>query len=486
MIDLNNVSFNYVGEQREKGLKNINLHIKKGEVVLLCGASGCGKTTLTRMINGLIPHFYPGELTGEVTVDGKNPAKIKLQELAQTVGSVFQNPRSQFFSTNTTAEMAFGCENQGIEPAIIRERINKTVDELKLDKLMNRDIFQLSGGEKQKIACGSVSVTQNDIYVLDEPSSNLDIQAIEELKEQISYWKKAGKTIIIAEHRLYYLSELVDRFIYLQEGRITGDYRAEKLKKITTEKLNKMGLRPFSLGQIKLTAKEKNVTDKLILKDFHFQYKQAERAALSIQKLEIPKNAVIAIIGHNGAGKSTFARCLCGLEKKNQGKLIFEKKALDRKARLKKSYLVMQDVNHQLFTESVVDEVLLSMKNPVAATAHRYLEQMGILELASVHPLSLSGGQKQRVAIASALASEKELVVFDEPTSGLDLGHMQAVASCLTALAAQQKSIFVISHDFELLAHCCDYVIQLEQGRVVKQYSLTHESFPELMAFFRK
>ena len=179
MIEFKNVSFHYGGEQGTgEGVDNINLTVETGEVVVLCGPSGCGKTTLTRLINGLAPHFYPGELEGEVRVDGVCVSTAPLSETSRLVGSVFQNPKSQFFNVDTTGELVFGCENFGLERDEIRRRLDKTVEDMKLDALLGRNIFELSGGEKQQIACGSVYTAQPEVYVLDEPSSNLDKKAI--------------------------------------------------------------------------------------------------------------------------------------------------------------------------------------------------------------------------------------------------------------------------------------------------------------------
>ena len=188
MIEIKNVEFHYTGLDKG-GLKNINLKIKNGECVLLCGASGCGKTTLTRLINGLIPHFYKGELKGEVIVNDKKIGEQELYSLAGMVGSVFQNPRSQFFSVDTDGEITFGPENLGLQKEEILKRKKSVITELNLHELMNRSLFDLSGGEKQKIACGSVAALLPQIILLDEPSSNLDWSAIRDLREMIKLWK---------------------------------------------------------------------------------------------------------------------------------------------------------------------------------------------------------------------------------------------------------------------------------------------------------
>lgn len=175
MIELTDVSFRY--DNSEQGaLHHVNFIAGKGECVLLCGASGCGKTTITRLINGLIPHFYEGELSGDVVVDGLKVKEEELYTIAAKVGSVFQNPRSQFFCLDTTGEIAFGCENMGLPEEVIRERMDRVTEELHLQQLLGRNIFKLSGGEKQRVACASVSAMEPDVFVLDEPTSNLDLE----------------------------------------------------------------------------------------------------------------------------------------------------------------------------------------------------------------------------------------------------------------------------------------------------------------------
>ena len=208
MIELRNISFSYQG-QKHGSLHNINLTIKDGECILFCGRSGCGKTTITRLINGLIPHFYIGELQGKVLIDNHDISELPMYEIATKVGSVFQNPRTQFFNVDTDSEIAFGIENESLPPKELVKRVKQTTKELDIENLRDRNIFELSGGEKQKIAFASVYAMNPEIYLLDEPSSNLDMTSIIELQEHIRLIKEQGKTILIAEHRLYYLMDIV-------------------------------------------------------------------------------------------------------------------------------------------------------------------------------------------------------------------------------------------------------------------------------------
>ena len=484
MIQFNNVSFSYARSEELSGLHDINLTINDGETILLCGESGCGKTTLTRLINGLIPHYYEGSLSGEVLINGKDIGKLPLYETAKLVGSVFQNPRSQFFNVDTTSEIAFGCENRGLPEDEINKRIAETVSDFRIESLADRIIFQLSGGEKQKIACASVSACHPDVFVLDEPSSNLDAAAIEDLRKLISFWKRKGKTVIAAEHRLYYLRELADRIIYMQDGRIERVYSAQELKTLPCDTLSGMGLRPLYLEALHQDGCPfTDVQRQLLISNFEFAYKR-QPPAVWIDTLHIPQGGVIAVIGPNGAGKTTFARCLCGLAKHCRGTLADDSRVCNRKARLKCCYMVMQDVNHQLFTESVLDEVLLGMPEKDENKAGEILSALDLLPMKERHPMSLSGGQKQRVAIASAVASEKEIIIFDEPTSGLDLRHMHEVSTNIRKLQTAGKTQFVISHDLEFILRSCTHVLHLDQGRVCNEYPLDEAGVEKLKSFF--
>lgn len=484
MIQLENVTFTYNGSEEKGNLKNINLSIRQGEVILLCGESGCGKTTLTRLINGLIPWYYEGELNGIVRVDGKEIREQPLHILSRKIGSVFQNPRSQFFNVDTTSEIAFSCENQGLPEDEIRERIHQTVSLFQIENLIDRNIFHLSGGEKQKIACASVSAGEPEIFVLDEPSSNLDVAAIEDLKHIISCWKSAGKTVIIAEHRLYYLMELADRIIYMQNGEIRREWTTADFLGLSQREVENLGLRPASLKQIYELHIEKSFGFGVYqLKQMDFAYK-GEQQSLHIPAVNFTKGTAIAVIGKNGAGKSTFLRCLCGLEKRCSGEVQDNGKSYSLRKWAKNCYLVMQDVNHQLFTESVFDEIVLGADNADTNKVEQVMERLDLISFRERHPMSLSGGQKQRVAIAGAIFSDKKMLLLDEPTSGLDFRHMEQVAELMQQLKQQGKTLLIVTHDPEFILKTCDNIIRIEDGTIAEQYSLDTAEMGKLLDFF--
>ena len=483
MIEIKNVSFSYQSGAASGGVRDVSLAVPDGQVVVLCGESGCGKTTLTRLINGLIPHYFEGELTGCVEINGQNVTAQPLYDTARLAGSVFQNPRSQFFNVDTTSEITFGCENLGMPREEILRRLEHTVSVLHLEKLLDRSIFELSGGEKQKIACAGAFIMEPNVFVLDEPSANLDADAVLDLRGMIAYLKSLGKTVVLSEHRLYYLHGLADRYVYLKDGRIAGDYTSKAFDALGSEARRAMGLRALSLRELAVRRDTRPAAQTAELHGFRFAYKNAPET-LHIGDAAIPYGGITGIIGHNGAGKSTFSRCFCGLEKRC-GTVSVDGTVFRAKDRLNRCYMVMQDAGHQLFTESVLDEVLISLPDEDEAAAKDILAQLDLTPYLDRHPASLSGGQKQRLAIASAIAAERSVVFLDEPTSGLDHRHMLQTAELLHALRRGGKSVYVITHDPELIAECCTDTLRMEDGRIAESYPMDAAGMEKIRTFFR-
>ena len=458
MIKFENVN---VTMQGKRILSDINLEIQDGEFVLICGESGCGKTTMTKLINGLLPHFVRDvSVDGTITVCGKNVAEMPMYEIAELVGSVFQNPRTQFFYTNSNAEMAFGLENRGVEPENIRKRIKNTINELDIEKLEDRDVFSMSGGEKQLLAFASVYAMNPQIYVLDEPSANLDIAAMEKLSERMKIIKEKGHTVIVAEHRLAWIQKFADRIIYMKEGCIEQEFTSDEFKALSDLKRKQMGLRSIVPEQIQIPEITGNSED-AVLQICNLSCKRKKQMIFQNISLSARAGDIIGITGKNGAGKSTFCNCLCGLLKPKGGEILYQGKKLSEKARTKLFGMVMQEVNHQLFSDSVKNECLLANEDASEREIRELLEEFDLKEYAEYHPMILSGGQRQRLAICQAVMSGKKLLIFDEPTSGLDFRHMCQVEKLMKQLSEEKYIIIVVTHDYEFLNRACKRYIRI-------------------------
>ena len=460
MIQFQNVS---AAIQGSRILDNINLAVNDGEFVLLCGESGCGKTTLTRLVNGLIPHFVKDvEIDGTVTVEGLDIAKSPMYKIAESVGSVFQNPKTQFFNTDSSAEIAFGLENIGTDRDSMYKRVAKTIADLEIENLADRSVFSLSGGEKQLLAFASVYAMNPQVYVLDEPSANLDHEAMGKLRRILEIVKKGGHTVLIAEHRLSYLSGLADRIIYLKAGRIEKEFTAAEFADLSESERTAMGLRSIRSEEIKIPERTFMQPDPS-LAVHHISAKRKKRLILNDLSLSANNGDIIGIVGKNGSGKSTFCSSLCGLLPAVSGEVIFHGKKLTRRARTRQFGMVMQDVNHQLFSDSVKNECLSANPSTTDKEIRELLESFDLLDCIDRHPLTLSGGQRQRLAICQALLGKKKFLIFDEPTSGLDFRHMCQVTEWMKRLARQGYILFVITHDYEFLNRACNCYIQIGQ-----------------------
>ena len=315
---------------------------------------------------------------------------------------------------------------------------------------------------------------------MDEPSSNLDASSILDLRATLAFWKSQGKTVIVSEHRLYYLRGLADRFIYITAGKVEKDYSAAEFERLTEQQRVNLGLRSFILEDLLPPKALPPAREQMELHNF-----KNEPETLHIRECEIPANRIVGIIGKNGAGKSTFSRCFCGLEKRC-GEVIWNGRTYRPKDRLNTCYMVMQEVNHQLFTETVLDEVLISMEEENQEQAEEILAKLDLIGFKDRHPMSLSGGQKQRVAIASAIASKRSILFFDEPTSGLDYKHMKEVANVLRQVRDTGITVYVITHDLELILDCCTDIVHFENGSIIDQFQMDEAGLEKIRNYFIK
>ena len=475
-------------------ITNLNLTIQPGESVLICGGSGSGKSSVIRLLNGLIPKYHEGTLTGQVvhTSTNGNEHIISHEELFETgrfTATVFQNPRTQFFTTNVTSELAFACENYGMDPQEIKDRMMRVVDEINISHLLGKNLFHISGGEKQRVACGCSMMSEPDLYLFDEPTSNLSPQAIDEFREVYASLRRKGATLVVAEHRLYFLRGLVDRVIIMTDGRIEREMTGDEFWALSDDERSQYGLRDLTAPQepelptivangqttelshalaASITSDNAGPADNplepAVLEIRNLQFSYGKKLVLDIPELRLPAGKIIVVAGPNGAGKSTFASVLTGLEKA-RGTISYRGEKLTPKKRLAHSYMVMQDVHRQLFGTTVRGEVTVdsAASSVDLAQVDDLLKEFDLLQLADRHPMSLSGGQKQRVVIATAKACQKDIVVFDEPSSGLDYQHMVAIAHTLRELAAHGKVVLVITHDYELMNLCGDLILHLNK-----------------------
>ena len=479
MILLKDVS--YAWEDGRTALKNINLEIKKGEFVLISGKSGSGKSTLGSVMNGLIPHYYKGKMQGEAFVSGKDISKLSLHEIGHTVGTVFQDPRSQFFTTTTDEEIAFGLQTICKSRDEIKQRVAEVYAELDIKELKGKSVFELSSGQKQKIAIASIYAMNPKVLILDEPSANLDMKATFDLFLILEKLKKKGTTVVLIEHRLYYVKSLFDRFLLMKDGEIAQDLSREEVIHLEGEFWDKNGLRTLELEEYRISEKKDSyqLNDESISgKGLKFCYPSTTKLGnkkkqyiLNHLDFNMEYGKAIGLIGLNGTGKTTFARVISGLEKIKEGKIWAEKdKPLNRKDLMAMSYFVFQDSDYQLFSESVLDEMLLGMegkdKKENTQKAKSILSVLGLDKYIDKHPFALSRGEKQRLTIACGMMKQAKIFIYDEPTSGCDKDSMLSVAKLIEEQLKNGITVLVISHDFEFLANTVSKLWVMGDGKI--------------------
>ncbi len=463
VITAKDLAFTYCHGQ-QTACQMANCQITSGQLIVLCGQSGSGKSTFLKLLNGLIPDYYAGELQGRLEVADCQAGKDTIETFSQSVASVFQNPASQFFYREVQHELVFPCENQGLEPSLIMGRLKTLAQDFDFQDLLDRDMFHLSGGQKQRVAIATAIMQGTAIMVFDEPTANLDQAGIKAVKTYLGQLKAAGKTIIIAEHRLHYLTDLADQFFYFDQGRLADVLTSKDLLDLKDQDRCALGLRRLELADLIPALAEKSSSDhydtshELQIK--HLTVKAGSRTLCQIDQLSFAAGKISGITGPNGLGKSQLVAYLAGILEDKKACISFQGTPLSAKDRLQKTSLVMQDVSLQLFAESVLKEVNLG--HDVHPETEAVLERLGLANLLERHPASLSGGEQQRVMIAASLLSEKDLLIFDEPSSGLDLLQMETLAHLLDDLKAQNKVVILISHDEELLATVCDSIYQMK------------------------
>lgn len=459
MLKLSNVSISYGSEAV---VNNVTMCVKPGEVYVISGVSGCGKSTIIKAINGIIPHFTPAQIEGSIHYKEHDVVGMDMADRSSYIASVFQNPKNQFYANNTSDEMAFSLENKKCERSEILSRIEKYTKLLHTTHLLNRDIFKLSGGEKQMVAITSVACMNVDVYLFDEPSSSLDATSITHLLHAIRVLKELGKIVIIAEHRLYYVKDIMDCLCIVKDKKLVtlrkADISEELLLEYHLRSMNKIELTDIlhhGYTNKSMLDKTYDANAKIVCTNYSYSY--TPRHVVFDMNLSF-ENDVYFLIGKNGIGKTTFIRSMCGLQKRCKGKCFYHG------IRIKKAYqsisIVMQDVNYQLFTESVWEELSIVSDDEQRKT--KVLSKLGLIDKKDVHPHSLSGGEKQRLAISLCMVSNKPIVILDEPTSGLCKMNMMKIIQFLHMMKDEGKTILIITHDYEFIHACGGHILHFE------------------------
>ena len=507
MLTLRNLSVFY---DENQVVHAINLNVSPGECVVLTGESGSGKSSIINAVNGLGARYDNARIEGTITLDDDELTQKQIYEIAMLVSSVFQNPKTHFFNVDTTQELLFFLENTGVPKQNMQKRLQDVLSLFPIAHLLNRSIFELSGGEKQILCLASAYISGCKLILLDEPTSNLDHISIALLADMLKRLKQQGITLLIAEHRLYYLRDILDRLVHIQNGEIQRCYTQEEFAHLTCDELHARGLRsnsddaltvPELLPGATNTSAEPGTEagtelhsepgteagaelhsepgteagteagtelriEKLALS---FSAQRNVRAnGLFISGVTFQTNNIYGIVGKNGCGKSSFIKSLIGVMKRSKETVFYQGKQCNKRRRIALSSLVMQDVNSQLFSESVEHELTLTHTNMTEASLDELLEQLNIRAFKQAHPMSLSGGQKQRVAIATSVVDGAALMFFDEPTSGMDYKNMLAISRCIQALKNRKRIIFIVSHDVEFLNLTCDYALNIERFAAVQ------------------
>lgn len=316
MIQIDELKYRY-SDSAVWALRDTSFSVGNGELIVLTGKSGCGKSTLFRCINGLCPNFFEGEKAGGVFLMGKEISLMRIGDISKMAASVFQNPESQFFTTDVLSDLVFACENYGISKENIQACMDSVVALLSLEPLLGRKLAELSGGEKQKVAIASALMLNADILLMDEPSSNLDYQSIRLLKDTLAGLKAEGYTIMVIEHRLYYLKDICDRLIVLENGEIVRTYEREALTVSDNNAFHEQGLRGVHLFQNAVRGSHaQNAPNPLLaLEGIRFGYQKGTDILQGIDLCVYPGDR-IALLGKNGCGKTTMGKILCGLKKR--------------------------------------------------------------------------------------------------------------------------------------------------------------------------
>ena len=516
-VSIDSVSYAYTTGAQV--LTDVSLAPAAGSLTLVCGASGSGKSTLVRLVNGLVPHFHHGRRDGEVLVEGREVADTPIEQMGRVTATVFQDPATQFFTTTVADELAFAPQNYQVPAQEIRRRRLRAVEELGIEDLLGRDLKGLSGGQLQKVACAQALVQDTPVVLLDEPTSNLDPRAIEDVRAAVARLRELGRTVVVAEHRVYFLEGLADEVVLMQDGRVAGRMSGADFYAMGEERRS-LGLRTLERPELRVP-----VTPVAALRDGgpgdggtvpgaggapgtgaalgagdapgvragvapgtggadvpgtgdvpgagaaarpagpgegRTGGAQGGQGGLLVEDLVVERGGrrILDIASLRfPAGAITGVTGVNGIGKTTLARAVCRLQRARRGARVT---LDGQELRHGqafLVMQDVHRQLFAESVSQEASAPQ--LERLDLAGLAERHPLSLSGGQKQRLVIATAVDQDARVIVLDEPTSGVDYRHLLTIAAELRSLADEGRVVVVISHDIEFLNECADHVIEI-------------------------
>lgn len=494
MLKIDNLSYRYPS-RKQFTLKNINLTLADGEMLLLAGRSGCGKSTLIKAISGLLGSEERGELQGAIYLQGEDISKWPPEKTGQMVGTVYQSPDDQLFAMTVADEVGFALENQGEEPEVIARKVSETLELVGLGGFEDYSIHKLSGGQRQRLALASILVTRPGLLILDEPVSQMNPQGVQSFMQLlVSLNREAGIAILMIEHRVNELCKYFSRLAVMQDGRIVYDGLVKDAWQAMTGRTD-LGLREpqtvklcRALQLSELTTDEGRIVQMLHsecepaaaaaqaqpagqqqplieARDLYYTYPGSKEPTLKKLQFTLYQGQITAIMGFNGAGKSTLMNLLGGLTQTQQGSMLLEGKPVDKQ--LGKIGYLRQEPDLMLLADTVREELCWKNHMITQQELQQLLEHMNLAEYADDFPLALSKGQRLRVVLGAMLAKKPALLLLDEPTTGQDEQSLAEIRRLLLAYKEQGGSIFICTHDMELAAQVADRVIVLCAGQII-------------------
>jgi energy-coupling factor transport system ATP-binding protein len=482
-LAIDHLTFRY-WRRAEDALSDVSLSLERGQVMLVAGSSGCGKTTLMRCINGLIPHTYKGDLTGDLRLFGRSLREMGMEEVSQTVGTLLQDPERQILGSYVLNEVAFGLESLGIPREEIVPRVEKALARLKIGHLRDRETFGTSGGEKQKIALAGILAMEPKILLLDEPLASLDPASAHEALQAFRQLADEGIAVMIVEHRVEDVLAIHPEIVlYMDEGRIVYQGDADGLMqtvdyhriKLPAAAVMQRALRDPAPVFEPAVHPGSEIEQLVQFEGVHFRYREEEPEVLRGLDFSINKGDVIAVLGHNGSGKTTMVKHALGLLKPTDGRVLLEGRDTRQSTVAQAAHTigyVFQSPTQMLFAPTVAEELAFGPKNlkmapeEIAKNVEWAIDTVHLKSEMQMPPLALSFGQQKRISIAAVLAMRSRILMMDEPTAGQDYWNYMAFMDSILQMPGFDAVIF-ITHDVDLAVIFATRILLLYSGEIV-------------------